>query len=94
MTAKRTLSFIASRTDSFPTDILPVSVPPLLQGLPDTDRRHILDECVSLVVLTAVRHISMRRETTDEMKILLTPEMIHAEFIEPHLDVNSNSKPE
>lgn len=38
--------------------------------------------------------VSITSEMNEDTKLLLTPEMIHAEFIEAHVDASSNGKQE
>ncbi|XP_033097701.1 cilia- and flagella-associated protein 221-like [Anneissia japonica] len=57
-------------TDPFSTELLPLSVPPLLDGLPEDDQENILTEKID--------------EDDDEIEventIMLTPDMVSAEF--------------
>ena len=64
--------------------------------MPATDSQQVLDESVFPRCMANDRsnYASPPREMNEENKLILTPEMIHAEFIEAHMEVTNNSRQE
>jgi hypothetical protein len=57
--------------------------------MPASDRKQLLNESVFELKNFSIISFLLNREMNEETKLVLTPEMIRAEFLEAHFDTTT-----